>query len=148
MGSQMSREEHYRKLERLYLAAPTNAFYGPSIRISEGEAEIVIPVRSDFYHAADAVHGSVYFKALDDACFFAVNSVVTDVLVLTVTFNIYFTRPASEGELRATARLVHGSRRLFVSEGTLVDASGRQLARGGGSFMRSDIRLNPEAGYE
>lgn len=143
----MSVEEHYRKLERLYLAAPTNVYYRPSIRISEGEAEIVVPVRSDFYHAADAVHGSVYFKVLDDACFFAANSVVTDVLVLTVTFNIYFTRPASEGELRATGKLIHRSRRLFVSEGTLVDASGRQLARGSGSFMRSDIRLDPAAGY-
>lgn len=143
----MSVEEHYRKLERLYLAAPTNVYYRPSIRISEGEAEIVVPVRSDFYHAADAVHGSVYFKVLDDACFFAANSVVTDVLVLTVTFNIYFTRPASEGDLRATGKLIHRSRRLFVSEGTLFDASGRQLARGSGSFMRSDIRLDPAAGY-
>ena len=144
----MSGEEHYRKLERLYLAAPTNVYYRPLIRISEGEAEIVIPVRTDFYHAANAVHGSIYFKALDDACFFAANSVVTDVLVLTVTFSIYFTRPASQGELRATGRLVHRSRRLFGSEGTVIDASGRQLARGSGSFMRSDIRLDSEAGYE
>ena len=32
----MSKEEHYRKLERMYLSAPVNAYYAPSIRVSEG----------------------------------------------------------------------------------------------------------------
>jgi acyl-coenzyme A thioesterase PaaI-like protein len=35
------------------------------------------------HHSIHAVHGSVYFKALDDAAFFAVNSLVEDVFVLT-----------------------------------------------------------------
>jgi hypothetical protein len=35
-------------------------------------------VRPDFFHAAHAVHGSVYFKALDDAAFFAVASLVQE----------------------------------------------------------------------
>ena len=59
-------EDHFRKLERTYLAAPTNQYYKPQVHISEGEAEIVITVDPRFYHAADAVHGSVYFKALDE----------------------------------------------------------------------------------
>ena len=67
-------ESHFRKLEQTYLAAPTNQYYKPRVHIAEGEAEIVITVDPRFYHAADAVHGSVYFKALDDAAFFAVNS--------------------------------------------------------------------------
>jgi hypothetical protein len=85
----MSRDDHYRKLERLYLGAPTNAYYRPSIQIGEGRAEIEIAVRPEFMHAAKAVHGSVYFKLLDDACFFAVNSLVEDVFVLTTSFNLY-----------------------------------------------------------
>ena len=39
-------------------------------------------------HAAGAVHGSYYFKVLDDACYFAANSLVSDVFVLTVSFVI------------------------------------------------------------
>jgi len=62
-------ESHFRKLEQTYLAAPTNQYYKPRVHIAEGEAEIVITVDPRFYHAADAVHGSVYFKALDDAAF-------------------------------------------------------------------------------
>ena len=67
-------QEHYRRLERMYLGAPTNEIYRPKIRISEGEAEISIEVGPHFHHAARSVHGSHYFKALDDAAFFAVNS--------------------------------------------------------------------------
>ena len=70
----MASEEHYRKLERMYLAAPTNEYFRPAIAVDEGNAKIEIEVRRDFFHAADAVHGAVYFKALDDAAFFAASS--------------------------------------------------------------------------
>ncbi len=144
----MIKEEHYRKLERMYATAPINEYYQPKIRISEGHAELVIQVREDFFHAAGAVHGSVYFKSLDDSAFFAVNSLVDDAFVLTTSFNIYLTRPVSEGEIKATGRVVHRSRRLFVAESVLVDSEGREIARGSGTFMKSSISLSPELGYE
>jgi len=139
--------EHFRKLERMYYSAPINAFFQPVLKIGEGEAELEIPVRPEFFHAASAVHGSVYFKALDDVAFFAVNSLVTDVFVLTVTFNIYLTRPISEGMLRARGRIVHRSRQLFLADAEAFDSQSRQIARGSGSFMRSAIALSPEIGY-
>ena len=140
-------EDHYRKLERMYASAPVNEYYGPRIQVSEGRAEVIIPVRPDFFHAAGAVHGMVYFKALDDAAFFAVNSLVENVFVLTVSFNVYFTRPVSEGEMKATGRVVHRSRRLYLAESNLVDSRGREVARGSGTFVRSSMSLSPEIGY-
>ncbi|HYC61743.1 MAG TPA: hypothetical protein VEK79_19470 [Thermoanaerobaculia bacterium] len=62
--------EHWRRLEKLYLTAPTNAYYKPAIRIGNGICEIEVDARPDFHHAAHAVHGSVYFKLLDDADYF------------------------------------------------------------------------------
>ncbi len=59
--------EHYRKLERMYLAAPINAFFQPKLHIEEGWAEVRIQVRPDFHHTLGAMHGAVYFKAMDDA---------------------------------------------------------------------------------
>jgi uncharacterized protein (TIGR00369 family) len=129
--------DHYRKLERLYASAPINDYFRPELRVSEGQAEVTMPVRPDFFHAAQAIHGAVYFKALDDAAFFAVASLVTDVFVLTVTYNVYFTRPVSEGTLRAVGRVVHRSKHLFLAEAELFTADGKQAARGSGSFMRS-----------
>ena len=144
----MGDEDHYGKLEHLYLSAPVNAYYAPSIRVSEGRAEVAIPVRRDLHHAAHAVHGVAYFKVLDDAAVFAANSLVEDVFVLTVPFNVYFTRPVTEGEMRATGRVVHQSRRLLIAESNVVDSVGREIGRGSGAFMPSRIPLGPDVGYE
>jgi uncharacterized protein (TIGR00369 family) len=140
-------EEHHRRLERMYASAPVNQYFAPSMRVSEGKADISITVRPDFFHAAKAVHGVVYFKLLDDAAFFAVNSLVRDVFVLTVSFNIYMTRPVSAGELKASGRVIHRSRRLFLAESELVNGEGQEVARGSGAFMRSTIVLSSELGY-
>jgi uncharacterized protein (TIGR00369 family) len=140
-------EAHYRKLERMYAGAPTNVYFRPQLHVGEGVAEVRLAVRPDFFHAAGAVHGSVYFKALDDATFFAANSLVDDVFVLTTSFNLYLLRPVSAGELLARGRVVHRSTRLLVAEGVLSDERGREVARGSGTFLPSTIRLSEEIGY-
>jgi hypothetical protein len=61
----MDAEVHFRKLEHLYQVAPVSRWYGTSIRVGDGRAEVRVPVRPEFFHAAGAVHGSVYFRALD-----------------------------------------------------------------------------------
>src|SRR6476469_9488096 len=101
----MPAPEHYRRLERVYGSAPISQWYGASIEIEEGRATVTIPVKTEFFHAAHAVHGSVYFRALDDAAYFAVSSRVRAVLVLTVSFTVHFARPVMDGELRAAGRL-------------------------------------------
>lgn len=143
----MSNEEHYRKLERMYASAPCNKYYAPTLRVGNGRTELIIPIRSDFCHSAGSVHGAAYFKALDDAAFFAVSSLVDDVFVLTVSFNIYLTRPISEGKMKSIGRVVHRSQRVFVAESEVVDSNGREIARGSGTFMRSTIPLSPEVNY-
>jgi uncharacterized protein (TIGR00369 family) len=139
--------EHYRKLERMYAAAPVSQWYGTVISIADGEAEVRLPIRPDFHHAAHAVHGSVYFRVLDDAAFFAVNSRVGDVLVLTVSFTVHFARPIADGELRAVGRVLHGAGRLFLGESDLIDDRGQLLGHGSGVFTRSSIKLGTEIGY-
>jgi len=139
--------EHFRRLERLYLAAPTNVYYKPHIAVSEGRTRISICVRDDFFHAASAVHGSVYFKMLDDAAFFAVHSAVEDFFVVTTSFSVTFVRPISSGEIIAHGLLVHASRRLFVGESEIRNEKGQLLGKGSGTFMRSRIKLGPEVGY-
>jgi uncharacterized protein (TIGR00369 family) len=143
----MASQEHFRRLEHMYATAPINQFFRPTLVVSEGRADISIPVKREFFHAAQALHGSVYFKALDDAAFFAVNSLLEDRFALTVTFNIYLLRPVSEGTIQATGRVVHRSKRLYVAESVLVDAAGLEVARGSGTFMTSSIALTPEIGY-
>ena len=144
----MANEEHFRKLERMYLSAPVNEYYAPEIQISEGQAQVTMPVRPDFFHAAHAVHGAVYFKLLDDSSFFAASSLVEDVIVLTASYNVYFIRPISEGVMSATGKVVQASRRLIIVESIVVDSDDREIARGSGTFMRSKIHLTDEIGYK
>jgi uncharacterized protein (TIGR00369 family) len=143
----MEPDTHFRRLEQLYHTAPITRWYGAVIHIADGTAEVRLRIRPEFLHAANAIHGSVYFRLLDDAAFFAVNSRVQGVFVLTVSFTIHFTGPANEGELIATGRVVHEAGRLFVGESELRDTAGRLLATGSGTFSRSKIVLDERVGY-
>lgn len=143
----MPNEEHFHKLEHMYLSAPCNKPLDLTISISEGRAEINLQVRPELYHAANAVHGSFYFKLMDDSSFFAANSLVEGVFVLTMSYNVYFVRPISEGEMRAVGRVVHHSRRLLLAESEVFDSEDRLIGRGSGTFMRGQIPLTPDIGY-
>lgn len=140
-------QEHFRKLEHMYLSAPANDYFRPTILVAEGTAEIAVTVRKDFYHAAGAVHGVVYFKLLDDAAYFAANSLVDDVFVLTSSLTSHLIRPVTEGEMKAVGRVVHQSSRVIIADAEVFDHEGRQLARGTGTFMRSRIALTGDIGY-
>jgi uncharacterized protein (TIGR00369 family) len=140
-------EEHFRRLERMYLAAPCNEIYRPTISIREGEAEIAFDVGRHLFHAGDAVHGSSYFKAMDDAAFFAVNSLVEDVFVLTFTFSLNLLRPIVEGRMVATDEVISAGRTVWVADATLADEWGRLLGRGTGTFMRSKTSLSDVPAY-
>ena len=132
----------------MYAAAPINEYFAPRLHIPEaGVAELRMTVRPDFHHAAHAAHGAVYFKVLDDATFFAANSIVEDVFVLTVSFNLYLTLPVSEGEIVGRGRVVSRSKRLYLAEGVLEDSRGREIARGSGAFMPSTVALSGDIGY-
>lgn len=131
----------------MYHAAPINRFYAPRLAIEPGKAELRIPVRPEFFHAASAAHGSVYFKALDDAAFFAANSLVEDVLVLTASFTIYLLAPVREGDLLARGTVGWESRSSLIAESVLYDSHGSQIARGSGSFVKSRIALDESIGY-
>lgn len=139
---------HFATLIAMYDSAPINKWFRPLLRIPEdGRAEIEMPVREDFYHAAQAIHGAVYFKALDDATFFAVQSVVRDFFVVTSAFQLYFLRPVSDGHLLARGQVVSQSKRLYIAEGVLFDSRGKEVARGSGTFMPSATKLGPQLGY-
>ncbi len=140
-------EMHFRKLERMYLSAPINRFFAPQIRIDGGRAEVRIPIRPEFFHAAGAAHGAVYFKAADDAAFFAASSLVEDAFVLTTSMNLYLLRPVAEGTLTSRASVVHQARSGLVAEAVLTAARERQVGRASGTFVRGRTPLTEDIGY-
>jgi uncharacterized protein (TIGR00369 family) len=139
---------HLVALESLYRAAAINGLFRSTIEIPEqGFARIRFEVEESHYHAAGAAHGTLYFKMMDDAAFYACNAMVSDRFLLTTAFNLNFTRPLKAGPVTAEGRWVSGRRRVFVGEARLIDASGEEAARGTGTFMRSHIPLAGLPGY-
>ncbi len=139
--------DHYRSLKRMYLAAPVNRFYQPRITIGAGIAKIEIDLEEKFFHAGRAVHGSVYFKMLDDAAFFAANSLEDECFVLTTAFTTYITRPVSHGVMRSVGRVVNQNRTQFVVEAIAFDSEEKEIARGTGLMIRGSLRLEQADGY-
>jgi uncharacterized protein (TIGR00369 family) len=138
----MQADTHYKRLESLYLSANVNKlFTNLTINISDSSARISIKTTKDLFHAANALHGMTYFKLLDDAAFFASNSLVTDVFVLTSNFNIQLLRPVTSGILVAEGKVVFKSKNTIIADSVLFN-DGKMVGKGTGSFMKSNIILN------
>ncbi|NJO13841.1 MAG: PaaI family thioesterase [Rhizobiales bacterium] len=141
-------QQHFRALERLYASAPINQKFASNLHIpGEGLSRLTFVVSEDDYHAAGAAHGTIYFKMLDDAAFYAANSLATDRFLLTTSFNLFFSKPVRAGTVIAEGRWVTGKRRVFVAEARLVDEDGDEIGRGTGTFMRSRMALSSLPGY-
>ena len=139
---------HFRALESLYRHAAINRLFDSRIEIAvPGFARIRFEIAASSFHAAGAAHGTLYFKMMDDAAFYACNSMVSDRFLLTTAFNLVFTRPLRSGPVVAEGRWISGKRRVFVGEARLLMADGEEAARGTGTFMRSHIPLSGLDGY-
>lgn len=142
-------QDHFLKLERMYLSAPVQKIYkGISISIEKGRAKISWPVDPTLFHAGGSLHGSVYFRLLDDAAYFACNSLSDDYFLLTSTFHIDFFRPVSKGILQSEGKIVKAGKKVFYAESDLYDEKDKLVASGKGSFMKSTMLLNSINNYE
>lgn len=142
--------EHYKNLERMYLRANVNTmiYDTTTVNISKGKAEIGLMISEKYFHALGAIHGSVYFKLLDDAAFFAVNSIIEDVFVLTTSFNVHLVRPVNKGHLTSIGEIKYHSNNLFIAESILYNEEGNEIGFGNGNFSKSKIKLSEKIGYK
>ena len=141
-------EAHFRRLEALYRSAPVNRMFQSAIEIAgPGVSRIRFRVDESSFHAANAAHGTLYFKMLDDAAFYAANSLISDRFLLTTAFNLHFTRPMRTGEAIAEGRWISGRRRVLIADAHIIGPDGEEAARGTGTFLRSHIALSSLEGY-
>ena len=140
-------EAHFAGLEGVFYAGPVNDFFSASIHVEYGLAKIEMEIREAYFHAGREVHGAVLFKLLDDAAFYAANSVEREQFMLTSAFTTYFLRPATKGNLRASGKVLSRGRSQVVAESVIYDAESKEVARGSGIFTRTDTRLGQVTGY-
>ena len=97
--------KHFNKLVNMYENAPINKIFNPNIKISLGKSEISILAKSDFFHSANSLHGSIFFKMLDDAAYFAAHSYIDDCFLVTASFSIDFIKPVTSGIIKSIGQV-------------------------------------------
>ena len=141
--------QHFRKLERMYLCAPIQNLYPDTqINISHNKATITLPINTQYFHAAKAVHGSVYFRLLDDSAFFAVQSTEMEYFVLTKSFQIKLTRPVHSGLLTVQGEFQRSESGDLIASSLLFNHHKKEIGFGQGIFVKSKIQLTKELGYD
>ncbi|RAP31768.1 thioesterase [Candidatus Marinamargulisbacteria bacterium SCGC AG-343-D04] len=125
----------------MYYSAPINTFYNPSLAISDSQAELNMDVKPEFFHTARAIHGSVYFKCLDDSAYFASQSVEHEFFMLTSSFTTHFIRPISEGRIIAKGLIISNGKSQIIAESKIFNEQKQLLAYGSGTFVKSKHRL-------
>lgn len=143
----MDEDRHYRALERMYLAAPFNRIFQPSISVSKERSVVDIEVTESLFHAAEAVHGAVYFKLMDDAAFFAASSIERDYFMLTASFKTRFTRPISSGSMRSIGSVLKIDRKHVTAKAIVYDGDGLEIGKGSGVFVRGKRPLLEVSAY-
>ena len=121
-------------MENAYLAARSNELLDLGIRISEGEADIVIPLREDVSSDRGNVLDALCISIMNDAAYYAVNSLVGHAPVATVSFNASLTRAHPAGDLLARGRFVGMSADRYLADSILTDSAGTEVGRGEGEF--------------
>ena len=132
---------HYRSLENMYLSAPINTIFPPTITVSEAEAKITLEVKPEYFNAADAIHGAVYFKLLDDSAVFAASACSEEFVVLTVSFTTNISKPVSSGLVTAIGKVVKTDGKKLYAESIIYDEHGNEVAKGHGLFLPCKMRF-------
>lgn len=142
--------EHFERLVKMYAAAPIHDFYkGISLEMGERKATIRLSIEDQrYFHAGMSAHGSVYFKLLDDAAYFACQSVIMDNFIVTTAFNTQLLRPIMGGKLYAEGVVEFESNQLYTASSKLFDEKGRLCGTGNGQFLKSRVKLTDVEGYQ
>lgn len=110
----------------------------------EGSAEISLPVTPELLQAYGMVHGGVYCVLIDTVLGTCARSALQrDCGPMTIDLNVSFLRPTGIGTIVARGTIIKAGRSVVVGSADVLDADGRKLATGRGSFL-----LREEAAYK
>jgi uncharacterized protein (TIGR00369 family) len=146
----MSKADHFRKLETLFHFAPLNQeiFKGSELEVEDEQATLKLGIGRQYFHAAEAMHGAIYFKLLDDSAYFAAASVEPTYFLLTKSYTIHFRRPVMEDQLTAIGKVIEVNKKEILASSAIFNSEGKLVANGEGIFVRGAKRLDELEGFK
>ncbi|AFE06194.1 hypothetical protein COCOR_05105 [Corallococcus coralloides DSM 2259] len=137
------RQAFYDALMRILPLAPINKLYQPrDLVVRKGEASLEMPVLEQFFNGGHMVHGSTYFKGLDEAAWFAANSLADRFALATTSFTTYIVRAVRKGNLQVRARVISATPNLVVVEADMFNDGDVLVARGSGTFQPTQVPIS------
>jgi uncharacterized protein (TIGR00369 family) len=102
--------------------------------MSEKSVTISLEVKPHHLNIIGIVHGGVLSSLLDNAMGVAVMSARPDEHTVTTNLNVHFVAPMKQTKLMVMAEIVHESRKMITTQGTITDREGNISTIGTGSF--------------
>jgi uncharacterized protein (TIGR00369 family) len=113
----------------------------------DGLSELRYTPEPEHLNSFNVTHGGAVMTLLDVTLATAARSVDRGMGVVTIEMKTSFMRPAS-GTLTAKGRLIHRTRGMAFTEGTLYDAAGNACAHATGTFKYVDRNAAPTELHE
>ena len=99
----------------------------------DGESELRFTPEPEHLNSFNVAHGGALMTLLDVALATAARSVDKTMGIVTIEMKTSFMRPA-RGTLTGKGRVLHRTRRMAFTEGTIFDADGNACAHATGTF--------------
>ncbi|RAP29451.1 hypothetical protein DID76_04140 [Candidatus Marinamargulisbacteria bacterium SCGC AG-414-C22] len=138
----MSLKKHYSNLVKFYYAAPINQDLKPNLVVKKGKSTLITTIQERHFHSGNAAHGSIIFKTLDDAAYFAAHSLVQSHFLVTMSLTCQFIKPVFAETITSIGHVIQHSNRFVVSEATSYNKNNDVVAHGTGRFCCSKILLS------
>ena len=103
------------------------------VKMEGGASELQFLPRREHMNSFMVAHGGVVMTLLDVAMATAARSVEMEAGVVTIEMKTTFMRPC-QGALAGKGRLMHRTRSMAFTEGTVFDAEGKACAHATGTF--------------
>jgi uncharacterized protein (TIGR00369 family) len=122
-------------------------FKGSQLKVEYQQAILKLSIGKHYFHAAEAMHGAVYFKLSDDAAYFAAASVEENYFLLTKSYTIHFRRPVMEDQLTAIGKVTEVNENETLASSEIFNQEGKLVANGEGVFVKGAKRLDELNGF-
>jgi acyl-CoA thioesterase len=130
--------ERLERIEHAIEAVPYARLLGIELeKVVPGEATLTLAIRPELSQNHGVVHGGAIASLIDTATAFAILTLIEPAeRVTTVDLTISYLRPARDGQMRATARVLREGRRLLTVSAEVTDQSGTLLATALSTYIR------------
>lgn len=134
MENGMEREQYIKKLSE----AAKHTFWdylGCSLEsLSDNKVVVTLDIKPHHLNLMGIVHGGVTSSLLDNAMGIAVMAARPNDQCVTTNLNVHFVSPLKKGRLTVTAEIIHQSRKMMTTSGTVADEEGRLGTLATGTF--------------